>query len=82
MTIAAAKVLNALRHSWIERANSCGYKGKKRTDACLDYLTGALAMISAQDDPDFGVEIGFQISNSIFVIAIRGTADYEKLNIK
>jgi hypothetical protein len=60
----------AIGNAWKEREIAIGYKGKKRTDALIEFLCGAMAGAGGQN-----TDLGMAISMPLFMVSIRG-AEY------
>lgn len=72
-TIEVDEMIDHVRQTWIARARNLGLpkKGKKRDEACLNFLCGALAMTEA-DSPIFK-----KMSVWVWLVSLRGAGEFE-----
>lgn len=65
-------IIDDLRVKWLSRARALNLKEKtrRRDDACLNFLAGALAATPTGDDHN-------RISAFVFLVSVRGAAMFE-----
>lgn len=65
-------IIDELRVKWLARANALNLKAKtrRRDDACLNFLAGALSITPVGDDHN-------RISAFVFLVSVRGAAMFE-----
>lgn len=63
------QIIRTIAQRFVERAESLGYKGKKRDDAALDYWCGAAVAAEASGDANLGQRLA---NIAVLIVAVRG----------